>query len=56
MKKVVGSGVGSGSIRGTDTHQNVTDPQHWSKAYSILYFFKGKCAGLPLLPCGLYAT
>jgi hypothetical protein len=35
LKKEVGSGVGSGSIRqrygsgDPDPHQNVTDPQHW---------------------------
>ncbi len=49
--KSLKKGVGSGSIvRGTDTHQNVTDPQQCKKTKKNLYLFKFPL--LLLILCG----
>jgi hypothetical protein len=58
LKKVVGSGVGSGSISqrygsgdpDPDPHQNVTDPQHWLTNTSCLCSLR-KTFLLFALPC-----
>jgi hypothetical protein len=31
-------------VRGTDPHQNVTDPQHWVQVFYILQFYLSRIA------------